>query len=404
MKFIGRETKRMRVAILGYGTIGRGVYEIISQKATTYTSRMSVSYIWIRKGKEKVLPEMCDDFNKILADKEVEVVVEVLGGLEPARTMILEALRAKKHVVTANKKVVAAHLQEFLQVAKENEVQFLFEASTGGGIPWIRSVEKVKRIDEVSDFHGIFNGTTNYILDRMYKEGAEFDEVLKQAQQLGYAEHDPSADIDGIDIGNKLQITASLAYDCIAPSDFPIFGIRTITKLDIDFFKRKGKVVKLIGEAKRQEGVVSCCVEPVVFSKDSMEASVPDNFNLGSVTGTTIGELKFYGQGAGMLPTANAIVQDMIDIMEGEEETAFDFSKQVKFQYDKVKKDYMLRTVVGEAKVREVFGEHTKLPEVFEGMVYYPIKDISTVQLHEGVERLQKEDRGLFVARINQEG
>lgn len=404
MKFIGRETKRMRVAILGYGTIGRGVYEIISQKATTYTSRMSVSYIWIRKGKEKVLPEMCDDFNKILADKEVEVVVEVLGGLEPARTMILEALRAKKHVVTANKKVVAAHLQEFLQVAKENEVQFLFEASTGGGIPWIRSVEKVKRIDEVSDFHGIFNGTTNYILDRMYKEGAEFDEVLKQAQQLGYAEHDPSADIDGIDIGNKLQITASLAYDCIAPSDFPIFGIRTITKLDIDFFKRKGKVVKLIGEAKRQEGVVSCCVEPVVFSKDSMEASVPDNFNLGSVTGTTIGELKFYGQGAGMLPTANAIVQDMIDIMEGEEETAFDFSKQVKFQYDKVKKDYMLRTVVGEAKVREVFGEHTKLPEVFEGMVYYPIKDISTGQLHEGVERLQKEDRSLFVARINQEG
>lgn len=394
----------MRVAILGYGTIGRGVYEIISQKATTYTSRMSVSYIWIRKGKEKVLPEMCDDFNKILADKEVEVVVEVLGGLEPARTMILEALRAKKHVVTANKKVVAAHLQEFLQVAKENEVQFLFEASTGGGIPWIRSVEKVKRIDEVSDFHGIFNGTTNYILDRMYKEGAEFDEVLKQAQQLGYAEHDPSADIDGIDIGNKLQLTASLAYDCIAPSDFPIFGIRTITKLDIDFFKRKGKVVKLIGEAKRQEGVVSCCVEPVVFSKDSMEASVPDNFNLGSVTGTTIGELKFYGQGAGMLPTANAIVQDMIDIMEGEEETAFDFSKQVKFQYDKVKKDYMLRTVVGEAKVREVFGEHTKLPEVFEGMVYYPIKDISTGQLHEGVERLQKEDRGLFVARINQEG
>lgn len=394
----------MRVAILGYGTIGRGVYEIISQKATTYTSRMSVSYIWIRKGKEKVLPEMCDDFNKILADKEVEVVVEVLGGLEPARTMILEALRAKKHVVTANKKVVAAHLQEFLQVAKENEVQFLFEASTGGGIPWIRSVEKVKRIDEVSDFHGIFNGTTNYILDRMYKEGAEFDEVLKQAQQLGYAEHDPSADIDGIDIGNKLQITASLAYDCIAPSDFPIFGIRTITKLDIDFFKRKGKVVKLIGEAKRQEGVVSCCVEPVVFSKDSMEASVPDNFNLGSVTGTTIGELKFYGQGAGMLPTANAIVQDMIDIMEGEEETAFDFSKQVKFQYDKVKKDYMLRTMVGEAKVREVFGEHTKLPEVFEGMVYYPIKDISTGQLHEGVERLQKEDRSLFVARINQEG
>ena len=168
----------MKIAVLGYGTIGRGVYEILSNPVTDYTKKIQVSYIWIRKGKEKALPEMCDDFNIILQDKEVEVVVELLGGIEPAHTMILEALRAGKHVVTANKKVTAQYLKEFLEVAKEHHVQFLFEATTGGGIPWVRAVEKVKRIDEVSDFHGIFNGTTNYILDRMYKEGAEFDDVL----------------------------------------------------------------------------------------------------------------------------------------------------------------------------------------------------------------------------------
>lgn len=402
MKLSGRENIRMRVAVLGYGTIGRGVCEIIMSPVTSYTNRISISHIWIRKGKEKILPEMCDDFNIILEDKTVDVVVEVLGGLEPAHTMIIEALKAGKHVVTANKKVTAMYLQEFLDVAKENNVQFLFEATTGGGIPWIRSVEKVKRIDKISDFHGIFNGTTNYILDRMYKDGSEFDDVLKQAQKLGYAEHDPSADIDGVDVANKLQITTSLAYDCIAPADFPVFGIRTITKTDIDYFREKDQVVKLTAEAKVQGEFLSCCVEPVVFSKDSMEASVPDNFNLGSVTGTTIGELKFYGQGAGKLPTGNAIVQDIIDIMEGEEETAFDFSKDVKFCYNKVIKNYVLRTTATEEDIRSVFGSHVKTAEVFHGNVYYTIEEVSTLTLHEGVKELQKMDELLFVARLNQ--
>ena len=393
----------MKVAVLGFGAIGKGVYEIISKKATTYTRQISVSYIWIRKGKEKVLPEMCDDFDTILQDKEVDVVVEVLGGLEPAYSMIIQALKAKKHVVTANKKVVAAHLREFLQVAKENNVQFLFEASTGGGIPWIRSVEKVKRIDDVSDFHGIFNGTTNYILDRMYKDRIEFDVALKQAQKLGYAEHDPSADIDGIDISNKLQITTSLAYDCITPENFPVFGIRNIVKTDIEYFRSKGKVIRCIAEAKRQGEALSCCVEPVAFSKHSMEACVPDNFNLGSVTGTTIGELKFYGQGAGMLPTANAIVQDMIDILEGEDETAFDFSKQIEFCYTAVIKDYILRTNLEEQDVRNVFGNHVGDVERLDGLSYYPVNQVSTLELHQGVEQLKQLDEGLFFVRFQQE-
>lgn len=391
----------MKVAVLGFGTIGKGVCEILMNPVTAYTEKIQVSHIWIRKGKEKILPEMCDDFNVILNDKEVEVVVEVLGGLEPAHTMILEALKAGKNVVTANKKVTAKYLKEFLNVAKENNVQFLFEATTGGGIPWIRSVEKVKRIDEVSDFHGIFNGTTNYILDRMYKEGSEFDDVLKQAQELGYAEHDPSADIDGIDVSNKLQITASLAFDCIAPDNFPVFGIRHVTKTDVSFFKKKGQMIKLIAEAKRQDGVLSCCVEPVVFSKDSMEASVPDNFNLGSITGTTIGELKFYGQGAGKLATGNAVVQDIIDLLTEKDESAFDFSKKIEFCYDRIIKDYVLRTFLAEEEVKEVFGESVGEKAEFHGCVYYEINTISTAAFHDGIKKLQEKDPKIFGARVH---
>ena len=393
----------MKVAVLGYGTIGRGVYEILTNPMTAYTERITVSHIWIRKGKEKVLPEMCDDFNVILKDTEVDVVVEVLGGIEPAHTMIIEALKAGKHVVTANKKVTAKYLQEFLDVAKKHNVQFLFEATTGGGIPWIRSVEKVKRIDEISDFSGIFNGTTNYILDRMYKENSEFEEVLKQAQELGYAEHDPSADIDGIDVANKLQITASLAFDCIAPDNFPVFGIRHVIQEDVSFFKKRGQVIKLIAEARKQEDVISCCVEPVVFSKDSMEASVPDNFNLGSITGTTIGELKFYGQGAGKLPTANAIVQDMIDLLEGKGEEAFDFSKKVQFCYDRIFKDYVLRTSLKEEAVSKVFGDFIGERETVKDFVYYELNGISTAILHSGIKQLQQNDPELFVARVHRQ-
>lgn len=392
----------MKVAILGYGNIGQGVCEILDKPVTGFTKELNLAYIWVRKGKEKTRKEMCDDYSCILNDKEVSIVVEVLGGLEPAHSMIIDALKAGKHVVTANKKVTAKYLKEFLDVAKENGVQFLFEATTGGGIPWIGSVEKVKRVDEVSDFHGIFNGTTNYILDRMYKEGADFDDVLKQAQKLGYAEHDPSADIDGIDVSNKLQITASLAFDCIAPDDFPVFGIRCVTKNDIEFFKQRRQVIKLIAEAKRVGEELSCCVEPVVFAKDSMEASVPDNFNLGSITGTTIGELKFYGQGAGMLPTGNAVVQDIIDLLEGKKEEAFDFSKNITFCYDKIQKSYVMRTIVSEDRVKEVFGSCYTKKETMSDVTYYEIDQISTGAFHRAVKQLQQEDGSLFIARIHE--
>ncbi len=177
----------MNIAILGFGTIGSGVYEIIEHATTPETKALHVTHILIRKGKPKTLPYMCDDIETILNDPALDVVVETMGGLEPAHTYILQALQAGKHVVTANKAVVAAYVKEFHECASENDVNFYYEASTGGGIPWIQGLEKALRIDQVNRIHGIFNGTSNFILDHMQRYQATFDEVLKEAQHLGYA-------------------------------------------------------------------------------------------------------------------------------------------------------------------------------------------------------------------------
>lgn len=390
----------MKIAILGYGTIGSGIYEIVKNTNTSNLSQLEVKYVYVRKGKKQMIPEMCDDIDRIMNDKEVGIVVEVLGGLEPAHQWIVRALHNKKHVVTANKLVTATYLQQFLDTAKENHVQFCFEATTGGGIPWIRSVEKVKRIDEVSEFHGIFNGTTNYILDHMYKEEKPFEEVLKNAQQLGYAERNPASDIDGMDISNKLQITASLAFDCIAPSNFPVFGIRNIIGEDVQYFKENGKVIKLIAESHCENQVCSCSIEPVAFEKYAMEANVPENFNLASLTGTTIGELKFYGQGAGKLPTANAVVQDMIDLVNGEEIKEYNFSKKIDFQYHLIKKDYILRTKLQQRELKEIFQQKLGKVQSYKGNYYYPIVHISTLAMHETVAKLKEKDPTIFFCRV----
>jgi len=206
-----QEVITMNIAILGYGTVGKGVYEIV-KKASGKTECLHVSHILIRKNKERILPEMTDDMGEIVNDSHLDVVVEAIGGIEPAHKYILNALNHKKHVITANKAVIALYLKEFTEAARANGVKFYFEASVGGGIPWIQGLEKALRIDQVSSIEGIFNGTSNFILDQMSKRGQSFSQVLKEAQKLGYAEADPSADIDGIDVANKLSISAEFAH------------------------------------------------------------------------------------------------------------------------------------------------------------------------------------------------
>ena len=301
----------MKIAILGFGTVGSGVYEILQQK--NLSKNFSVKKVWCRPSDTVTIPNYCSNIDEIINDDEIECVVEVLGGIDVPFDLISKMLKKKKHVVTANKAVIAKHYDELNSLAKENGVSLNFEASVGGGIPWIKNVELATRIDKLSKCYGILNGTSNFILDTMLKEDEDFSDVLKEAQDLGYAEADPSADIDGFDVLNKLIITSRKAFDKkLQTQDFFVQSMRQITKEDIHYFKEKNHVIKYIGEISHDEGIIALTAVPNHF----VEATIPSNNNIASLEGDTIGTLKFYGQGAGKLPTANAVVQDLIDIIE----------------------------------------------------------------------------------------
>lgn len=329
----------MKIAILGYGTVGRGVDQIISERVD------DVEVTRILELPDRLSdPRMTASYDEILADEQIELVVECMGGVEPARTYIMSALESGRHVVTSNKAVVAAHFAEFAAASVASGAGLYVEAAVGGGVPWIASVEKVRRIDEVTSFSGIMNGTTNYIVDAMRRQGADFAEILAEAQRLGYAERDPSADIDGIDVLNKTIISASVAFGVACERSLPASGIRNLTKADLDLFAEHGSTIKLLGHGVADGGRYAAAVEPVVVPEDSLEANVPGNFNLITVVGGTVGELKFYGQGAGSLPTGNAIVQDVLDCAGGSRRPVYDFTKPLSYDPTLLRADYVFRT------------------------------------------------------------
>ena len=297
----------MKIAILGFGIVGSGVYEIAR----------TLKNIEVKKVFEKDLSKIdiaTDSYDEIINDKEIELVVECMGGLHPAYEFIMKALQNKKSVVSANKAVIAKYLDEFLNTSRENKVKFRFEASVGGGVPCLAGIQKIRRVENIDKFYGIFNGTSNFILDNMYRFENEFFTTLKTAQELGYAEVDPSADLDGYDVTNKIIISFALAYDGFIKNDFPCFTMRNITKEDILYFKKQGFVAKYIGEATAKGNEYEASVMLNLFSINTLEANVLSNYNIVTVKSHTMGEIKFYGQGAGKLPTANAIIQDILDI------------------------------------------------------------------------------------------
>lgn len=384
----------MNIAILGFGTVGTGVYKIINQ-ANRQTQNLHVKHILIRKNKKPDLPEMTDDIDAILNDKDVDVVVEVLGGIEPAHQYIIAALKHKKHVITANKAVIAQYMAEFTKVSKENGVKFYFESSVGGGIPWIQGLERALRIDDVNKIQGIFNGTSNFILDQMHRTGEPFNDVLMQAQQLGYAEADPSADIDGIDVANKLCISVDIAYDLFIKPDgeLPIFGIRNITEDDMAHFDQLGMTVKLMGISHQVGNAFDYVVEPTLYYGDALEAHTTDNYNLISLHGKTIGILKFMGQGAGQLPTANAVIQDILDIFQNKEHLKREFKSTFKYRSDLTKNNYIVRTEI----------DCSQLFKRFEPVVrgdYLVVHNVPVGEMHRLMKRVLQKDETAFMASL----
>lgn len=317
--------KTIQVALLGFGTVGSGVYEVIEQRQkdlfpAKVGAGVTIKTILVRnpdKYRDQIESSInvTNDWKDVVDDPEIDIVVEVMGGIEPARTYIIEALKAGKNVVSANKDMIAVHGREIFSVAKENGKDFMFEAAAMGAIPIVHPIMEGLAANNIEEIVGIMNGTTNYILSKMSSEGWDYDTALAEATRLGYAEADPTADVEGLDAGRKVAILANLAFHTPAVfDDVYIEGITKVSPVDIDYAAQLGCVIKLLGIATNGEDGVALRVHPALIKKDHPLASVQDSFNAAFVRGDACDEAMFYGRGAGKLPTASAVVGDVIDI------------------------------------------------------------------------------------------
>ncbi|KUJ91217.1 MAG: homoserine dehydrogenase [Thermoanaerobacter thermocopriae] len=314
----------MKIGLMGLGTVGTGVVHLINQNGKNIEKKIGekieIKKILVKDPNKKRTPlaegKITFDANDILEDEEIDVVVEVMGKEHPALEYIIKALKKGKHVVTANKEVIAVHGKELIKLATENKVSLLYEASVGGGIPIIRPLKQCLAANKIYEIKGILNGTTNYILTEMKEKGFDFEEVLKEAQQKGYAEADPTDDVEGFDAARKLAILSTLAFNkFILPEKIYTKGIKSISKADIKYAEELGYNVKLIAYAKiDEEDRLEAWVHPVMIKKDNPLNGVNGVFNAILVDGNAVGEVMFYGQGAGMMPTASAVVADIMDV------------------------------------------------------------------------------------------
>ena len=320
----------VNIAILGYGTVGGGVYDILDTNADGIArkvgKKIAVTHVLDLRDfdshpRKEIFTKNYDD---ILNDASVSIVVETIGGVEPAYTFTKKALLAGKSVVTSNKELVAKCGTELLAIAKEKNVNYLFEASVGGGIPIIRPMHKCLAANNITEIFGILNGTTNYILTQMIHNNKSFEEALAEAQALGYAERNPEADVEGHDACRKISILASLAFGNAQDSEKVYTeGITKITLDDVKLAGRLGYVIKLIGYTRNQNGKTLCRVSPMLIKKGKPLAMVEDVFNAIMVRGDSVGDVMFYGRGAGKLPTASAVLGDVIDIVSAGENKNF---------------------------------------------------------------------------------
>ena len=357
----------IKVAVMGYGTIGSGVVEVLDINKNSIAKRAGeeivVKYILDLRDfpGDPIQEKVVHDYKVIANDPEVQIVVETMGGVEPAYTFVKAMLTAGKHVTTSNKALVAAKGAELIALAKEKNVNFMFEASVGGGIPIIRPLNSCLTADEIEEITGIVNGTTNYMLTKMTEEGSEFDDVLKDAQAKGYAEKDPTADIEGYDACRKIAILTSLV--CGQQVDFEDIhteGITKITATDIRYAKAMGRAIKLLASSHKVGDGYVAMVAPFLLPATHPLYNVNDVFNAIFVHGNVLGDAMFYGSGAGKLPTASAVVADIVDMAKHlDTNIAVEWSskKLELVDYRNVENCYFVRTSADEKRIEEVFGE-----------------------------------------------
>ena len=303
----------MNIGLLGFGVVGRGVYEI-----TCARTDMQVTKVLCLEEINLPDAQAVKNIRDIVEDETIDTVVEAMGGLHPAYEFVRAAIEAGKNVVTSNKALVCTFYDELLPLANEKGVCFRSTAAVGGGIGWLSELERARRVQKINEVGGIMNGTCNYILDNMTRLGGDYAEVLKQAQALGYAEANPSTDVDGIDTWHKVILSSNIAFGVTVDREtVPVAGIRNIQAQDVENFTAHGLVCKLISTGKRVGEGYSIYVQPTLVKAGELEAAVPMNYNLITFVGETSDRMSFYGQGAGRYPTAYNVVQDLVDVLAG---------------------------------------------------------------------------------------
>ena len=400
----------VNIAVMGYGTVGSGVVEVINTNSAVINQRagdeINIKYVLDLRDfpGDPIQEKIIHDVDIIINDPEIKIVVEVMGGIEPAYTFVKRCLEAGKSVATSNKALVAKHGAELLSIARERELNFLFEASCGGGIPIIRPLNSSLTADEIDEITGILNGTTNYILTKMIQEGSDFDDVLKQAQALGYAERNPEADVEGYDACRKIAILSSLAFDKqVDYQDIYTEGITKITTADIRYAKALGMTIKLLAYSRKLEGHYFAMVAPFLLGPNDPLYSVNGVFNAIFVHGNVLGDAMFYGSGAGKLPTASAVVADVVDEVMHQGETIPVYWGEEKLTLDDLndsRRRFLVR-VKGDAAsdlaaVEAVFGhvDPVSVPEL-TGEFAFVTGVISEAEYKEKSEKL-----GTVISRI----
>lgn len=396
------EEDMIKVAILGYGTVGSGVFEILNANSEIISKRagddIQVKYVLDLRDfpGDPAEPYVIHDFAEIEKDSEVQIVVETMGGLHPAYEFVKASLESGKSVCTSNKALVAAFGPELLALAKSKNANFLFEASVGGGIPIIRPLKTSLAPDVIEEISGILNGTTNYILTEMTDNGSDFDTVLKDAQDKGYAEKDPTADVEGYDACRKIAILTSLAYGKqLDFEDIYTEGITKITDRDINYAKKIGAKVKIFGSSKKVGDKVSAMVAPKLITHEHPLYSVDGVFNAILVKGNMVGDVMFYGQGAGKLATASAVVSDIMDASKHVNvniNTLWDHEKLDLLPISDVKSKFLVRVSGSkndnEEKVNKAFGKVTPVDAGYDDEYGFITEEITEAAYEKAAEEL----------------
>ena len=389
----------MKIAVMGYGTIGSGVVEVLRINKEKIAKRagepVEVKYILdLREFPGDPMEDaIVHDYQTIVNDPEIGIVVETMGGVEPAYTFVKAMLEAGKQVTTSNKNLVAAKGAELIKIAREHGVNFQFEASVGGGIPIIRPLNKCLTADEIEEITGILNGTTNYMLTKMTDEGADFDEVLKDAQAKGYAEKDPTADIEGHDPCRKIAILTSLvAGKQIDFEDIHCEGITKITAVDIKYAKAMNRSIKLLASSKKVGDSYSCLVAPYMLKSTHPLCGVNGVFNGIFVRGNVLGDAMFYGSGAGKLPTASAVVADVVDMVKHQHTNIYIDWSQEKLEivdYKDSVNAFFVRTASDKAAVEAAFGNVEYVENVEAGEIGFVTGEMTEADFEEKSAKIE---------------